>query len=92
MESSESSNKPSDIVGILEDCLWHVELTRTIQKAMDALTPVVRDFTQAISTQVVPAISAFGKAMQKMADDLFSGLAVPAHLLKDEDDSEESDE
>ena len=92
MESSESSNKrPSDIVGILEANLWEVELKRALYKGVQALTPVVRNFTKVISNQVIPAFAALGKAMQKVVEDAFSGLD-PKDLVKDGNEIDEDDE
>lgn len=80
-----------DIVSVLEECLWRVDLARAIHKTLESVKPAVRQFTQAISTSVVPAMVQFGKAMQQAMDKAVADMALPPELLKDEKETEESD-
>lgn len=80
-----------DIVSVLEECLWQVELSRQVRKLFKALEPAVHQITQVISTSVVPAMVQFGKAMQQAMDKAVADMTLPPELLKDEKETEESD-
>lgn len=95
MESSESSSKRPgrDIVSVLEECLWQVELARRVYQSLEAVKPAVQQFTKAVEEHVVPAILSFGKALQQAMDKAIADMAVPQELLQEErsDEPEESD-